>query len=584
MKHKQFIQSRITWLGLVLTGLFGVIIIRLFFMQIVQYGYYTDKAKESQEKEITLPARRGEIYLQDGSGAPTKVALNEAIYTVYADPSIIEDNDRGVIIQALKEIAGAEMAKNAPERIAKKESKYQVLATGISRTQAEKIKSRNFVGVGFVPSQRRVYPEGELGAQLLGFVNMEGKAQYGVEQGLNDQLAGKDGVLRTVTDVRQVPLSIGKDNMRREPVNGKNIVLTVDRNIQAYAEEALEKGLRNAGATNGSVLVMDPKTSEVKAMANYPTYDPNRYYAVKDGSAFSDYAVSTPYEPASVIKSFIFAAAIDQGKITPQTTYHNAGSVQVADALIKNAYQGGIGTRTIQEAFNWSLNTGSVFAARQLGGGQLNRQARDIMYDYYHQRFHFGELTGIEVAGESKGRVVSPSEEQGNAVRYSNMTFGQGMNVTMIQVATAYNALINGGKYRAPTIVAGEMNDTEDFTPSGRERPTEQVISEHTSEVARQMAVTGRQNLPEGLKKDKKGYTIGGKTGTSQVVEGNHYVFSETVGTYLGFGGAETPEYVIMVRVAAPGKKMEGGLHASPIFTDISNWLLDYKKIYPKKD
>ncbi|MBM3210234.1 penicillin-binding protein 2 [Candidatus Saccharibacteria bacterium] len=575
-------NQRIKQLGLLFAAALVIIILRLFYLQIIQHGVYTDIARAEQQKQLTLPASRGELYALD-NGEPVKIAMNETVYTVFADPETVDRDELGEIISSLNEIAGAETVDEVRDKLTKENSRYQVVARDITRTQAQLLKDKKYAGIGFIEGSRRTYPEGRLAAQTLGFVNAEGKGQYGIEQYFNERLNGVDGELRTVTDVRNVPLTIGSDNLRREPVDGENLVLTIDRNVQSYAEEALQKGLERAGASDGSVVVMNPNNGDILAMANYPTYNPNEYFKVQDAAQFTNSVVSVPYEPASVIKSFIFAAAIDQGKITPSSTFYNSDSVKIDDATIRNAYTGITGTRTMQEAYDWSLNTGSVYAAQQLGGGQLNRPARDIMYQYYHDRFKMGQLTGIEVAGEAAGSIISPEEEQGNAVRYSNMTFGQGMDVTMLQVASGYSSIINGGTYQRPHIVKGVIDADGDYSGRAAEGVGERVVSNDTSRAMREMSAVGRGNLMGGTNGDKTGYTIGGKTGTSQVVENNRYIFSETIGTYLGFGGATKPEYVIMVRVAAPGKKMEGGAHASPIFTEISNWMIDYLRLHPKQ-
>ena len=572
-------MSRTRVLALVLFVLIGIIILRLFYLQVISHAEFTEIARQEQQKRLVLPAERGEIFSLD-NGTPKKLVLNETVYTVFADPEIIEESDHAEIMETLRSVAGGELRDGAAELLNQKDTRYQILATEITRRQAEMIKKQDFTGIGFQQGSRRVYPEGSLAAQTLGFVNNAGQGQYGVEQALNERLTGKDGLLQSVTDVRNVPLTIGDDNIRREPQDGDDVVLSIDRNIQSFASDALKSGLEKAGATDGSAIVMDPKTGRVLAMANYPTYDPGEYRRVQDGALFANPIVSSPYEPASVIKNFMFATAIDKGVISRSTTYNNTDSVRIDDATINNALKGMTGQRSMQEAFNWSLNTGSVFAAQQLGNGRINKSARDTIYDYFHNRFRLGQPTGIEVAGEASGGIISPDEVQGNAVRYSNITFGQGLDVTMMQVAAGYSAVVNGGEYYQPTVIAGEVED--DVYKETKPRLLQSdVVSDSTSNEMRAMAIEGRKAF-FGSVDDKSGYSIGGKTGTSQQIKNGQYVFNETVGSYLGFGGQDQPEYVIMIRVAAPDKKMEGGLHAGPIFTEISNWMIDYLKLQPK--
>jgi cell division protein FtsI/penicillin-binding protein 2 len=230
-----------------------------------------------------------------------------------------------------------------------------------------------------------------------------------------------------------------------------------------------------------------------------------------------------------------------------------------------------------------SLNVGTITFARRLGdGASINRQARETIYDYFHNKFGFGEKTGIEVA-EVPGLIYSPETTEGNEVRYSAMTFGQSMNLTMIQVATAFCSVVNGGEYYRPTLVAGTIT-ADGAVKQEVNKPERRTISEATSGQIRDLLVGARSATWIGAG-DRSGYTIGGKTGTAETVTSTgEYTARETVATYIGFGGVDVPDYVIMVRVAAPGKglNLEGGLHASPIFSDISNWIIDFMKLAPK--
>jgi cell division protein FtsI/penicillin-binding protein 2 len=253
----------------------------------------------------------------------------------------------------------------------------------------------------------------------------------------------------------------------------------------------------------------------------------------------------------------------------------------VDDTVVRNAFLGLTGTITMQDVLNNSLNTGTVTVAQRLGDGRsITRPARDTMYDYFHNRFGLGRVTGVELANESMGLVVSPEQTEGNAVRYSNMTFGQGLDVTMLQVAAGFSSVVNGGMYYTPTVIEGEL--TGGVMKSTQPQVQRRTVSESTSQDMRSMLVAARRSVSYMRDADKPGYNIGGKTGTAETLRNGRYVKSETVGTYLGFGGATEPEYVIMVQVSAPNRNLEGGLHASPIFTDISNWMIDYLRIPPK--
>ena len=570
-------MSRTSILAWALILAFSAIIVRLFQLQIVDNAKYLALADAEQMKKFEIPAQRGLIYAMDGK-TPTKLVMNESIYTVFADPQTIKDDDKSEIISKIKEVAGGNVRDGFEALLDKKESRYQILATKLSRKQAEMIKEKDFTGIGFQETSQRVYPEGQLASQVLGFVNSEG-GQYGIEGSLNDELSGKDGQLKTVTDVSGIPLTIGTRDIDTPVEDGKNVVLSIDRNIQAQTEKILKAKLEASGAKDGSVIVMDPQTGKIMAMANYPTYNPSEYSKVQDGSVFSNGTTSSAYENGSVIKSLTMAMGIDTGVASASATYYNKDYVEIEDRTIKNAVLGHTGTITFQTAMNYSLNTGMVEIASRLGGGQINKTARDTMYDYYHNRFGLGEKTGVEIY-EEKGTVISPEESEGNAVRYSNMSFGQGMNTTMIQTASAFSSIINGGTLYKASVLNGEVDSDGNFKESSSEIRKDNVVKSTTSDQIREILVTARHSV--GTNNDLAGYQVGGKTGTSQTIENGVYVDDQTIGSYLGFGGNSTPKFVIMVSVSGAGQNLQGAQDAGPIFTELSNWMLTYLKIQPE--
>jgi cell division protein FtsI/penicillin-binding protein 2 len=570
--------SRSKVLAVILLGLMTIFVVRLFYLQIIQHGYYVNLANQEQVKRLVIPATRGEIYALSGQ-TPVPLVMNQDIYTVFADPTETT-NDSG-IIKTIEKVAGNNAQPDLKALLDRKDTRYQVLATKITLQQANAIKSENYNGVGFQAGTERVYPEGSLGAQVLGFVDNNGVGQYGVEGAMNSQLAGKNGLLQSVTDVNDIPLTIGSNNINKPAVNGVNEVLTIDPSIQLYTEQALANGLKRTGATRGSVIVMDPQTGRVLAMANLPSYNPAKYNEVQNIAAFDNGVISTPYEPGSDMKTLTMATGIDKGVVNANSTYDNTDHIQVDDITISNATLGQTGIITLQHAMNWSLNTGFVTVAERLGdGSNINLKARDTMYDYFHNRFHLGELTGIQLQGEAAGTIIPPTSVQGNAVRYSNMAFGQGLDVTMLQVASAFCSIVNGGNYYKPTVLAGTVDQDGNYFPDKIQSPSH-PIKQSTADQVREMTQVARNTVYPGL--DKPGYYVGGKTGTSQVIVNGAYASDETIGTYLGYGGTEsTSRYVIMVQVSGDHEIMAGNLDAMPIFTDISNWLLGYLNVQPK--
>jgi cell division protein FtsI/penicillin-binding protein 2 len=573
-------NHRIRLLAWFVVIMFAVFVVRLFWLQVIDHDKFVSLANQEQLKRLVIPAKRGEIYMMDGDKL-AKVVLNETVYTVFVDPQIIDKPEK--VIEALKEIAGGNLRENYDDFVGKKDLRYWVVANKVTRTQAELLKKRKLGGIGFQAVTQRVYPEQQLASQTLGFVNAEGKGSYGVEGYLDKQLTGADGLLQSVTDISSVPLTIGKNNINRPARDGDDIALTIDRNIQSYTEQALAQGLKDAGATNASAIVMDPRSGKVLAMASLPTYNPAKYWEVKDANDFKNVATMVPYEAGSVFKPFTLGIGIDKGVVEPSSTFYNTDSIRVEDRVIKNALKGYTGQITMQDALNYSLNTGMVTVAERLGGtsGTISKPARQVIYDYFHDRYRLGEITGIEVSGEATGRIISPDQQEGNAVRYSNMVFGQGLNVTMVQAAAGFGALINGGTYYQPTVIAGTIDDEGNLVKSKPKQAYGSVVSSATSRKVKDMAHKARRVF---TKDDKSGYYIGGKTGTSQTIENGKYTFDQTTASYLGYGGTKNEsEYVIMVQISGKGLELEGNIHAEPIFTNISNWLVDYLRIAPEK-
>jgi len=571
--------SRSRILAAVVLGIVAIFVIRLFYLQIIQHDHYVALATEEQQNRFVVPAKRGEIYAKSGS-TPVQLVMNEKVYTVFADPVTI--SDKAKVVDTMRKVAGGNVRTNFDTLLDKIDTRYQIIATKVTRVQADKIKAEGLNGIGFQEVSQRVYPEGALAGQILGFVNTTGEGSYGVEGYMNDDLKGKDGLLQVVTDVSNVPLTIGNKNIKIPAEDGKNVVLSVDRNIQSKVEAALAAGMQRTKAPLGSALVMDPRTGKILAMANLPTYSPGDYNKVEDVAQFNNNVISDPYEPGSSLKTYTLATGIDKGVVKASDTYNNTDSIKIGDNyIVGNATKGQTGIITFQRALTWSLNTGFVTIAQRLGdGNSVTLGSRQAMYEYFHDRLRLGQLTGVELANEASGTIFSPDDEQGNAVRYATMSFGQGLNTTMLQVAGGFSALINGGNYYKPTIVDGYMTNNG-FEQNAAPAPiATNVVSKSTSDQIKQATHDARASSFGHT--DKPGYYIGGKTGTSQVGVAGGYSNTETIGSYLGYGGGDEAEYVIMVRLSGKDRELQGARDALPIFTDISNWMLDYLKVHPK--
>lgn len=597
-------KNRIKILQNVVLVAFAIIAVRLFFIQIIEHGAWVAKADEQHTLLETIVARRGEIYMMD-KGEPVPVVLNQTAYQIVIDPTVTE---REPIEKALKTLAPDYISADFDEIYNKEGLRYAIVAKNVPRELAEKIASEDIGAVWFKKNNQRVYPEGQLASGLLGFVNADGVGQYGVEGSLNETLAGKDGLLKTTSDVNNVALSIGKDNIKIPAEDGKNVVLSIDRGLEKGVERLAVDAINNTAASNASVLIMDPNTSEILTMANLPNYDPANYGDVTDASAYNNYTLDIPYEPASICKNFAFSAAINEGVMTPDTTFFNKHYEEVDDWKIWNAEQRDslYGTLTMRDALYWSLNTGSIYALKLLGGNpySINQQGREKLFEYYYNKFRLGQVTGVELV-EAEGFIPDPNEGWGRDSTYANLTFGQNLSITMLQTATAFSAVINGGTWRTPSVVKGYYEDGK-VVPAddlhGQVVPSEgpprevlaeeemsagpvedKILTDETSAMMRGMLINNREYLVRGGI-DRPGYDIGGKSGTAQVVKNGAYddSFAELVGSYIGFiaPSGEMPQYVIMIKMWGEGQSIGSG-DAMNLFNSLSSYLIDYYKLKP---
>lgn len=574
-------MSRNKFLRYGLLTVMAVIVARLFFIQIMQYDYWTERAAAQHTLQNVLRAERGEIYMMDGD-EPVAIAMNATVYTVIVDPMMTDPEEAKT---RLDEILGDKRIVEWGDVFADRSRRYYIVGKNVERKAAEKVAEADLDGVWLQANTKRVYPEGSLAATVLGFVNADGVGQYGIEGALNERLTGKDGLLRTVKDVNNVALSIGDDNIKTPAIDGEDVVLTIDRNLQYNVEKILTAKTKELGFANMSALVMDPNNGEILAMANVPGYDPADFGNVESAADYVNHVVEDPYEPASVCKTFAFATGMEYGVMTANSTFNNENVTYVDGWPIKNSTQRTelLGVVDMQTALNWSMNTGSTQVLRWLGGSEtdINATGRERLYEYYYNHFGLGKETGVELY-EAVGLVYGPHAEiYGIDSTYANMTFGQNMQVTMLQVAAAFASVVNGGNYYAPTVVKGKIEDGKLVENEAR-KPVRQTVSQTTSAAMREMLYNTRRSM-RANGTDQAGYYVGGKTGTAQMIKDGAYSFDETVATYVGFGGTEgeLPVYIIMVRVWEDGKTAGGEAQAQPVFNALKAFVQDYLKIKP---
>jgi len=431
-------------------------------------------------------------------------------------------------------------------------------------------------GIGFAMKPYRFYPEGSVGANLLGFVsyvNNEQRGSYGLEGFFDQELYGKTGSIKAERDAAGKVVII--DNKEySSPQDGSDIILTIDRSIQFAVCEKLNKAVLKHGADGGSVIVMEPKTGAILAMCSYPDFDPNNFQAIKDIKVFNNNAIFSQYEPGSIFKVITMAMGLDQKKVTPQTTYNDTGNLKIANYNIENSDHKANGVQTMTQVLEKSLNTGVVFVMRSIGSDVFGKYVKD---------FGFGEKTGIELEGEGKGDIKNIINEKKNKELVSaTASFGQGIAVTPLQITSAFAAIANNGILMKPYVVKEIVrNDGTKIVSQPKE--IKQVVSEKSATILGGMMVNVVEN-GHGKKAGVKGYYVAGKTGTAQVPrkDGRGYQVGAHIGSFAGFAPADDPQFVMLVRIDNPRDVEWAESSAAPLFGEIAEFILNYWQV-PKE-
>jgi stage V sporulation protein D (sporulation-specific penicillin-binding protein) len=559
--------------------------LRLFYVQIIRHEHYQAAALSDQLKQYEVPASRGVIRAHEGD-ATMPLVLNQTLYTVYADPSFIKQPQKAA--DDLARILGGN-SSDYISKLTKPKSRYVVIAKKVSKDKQAQLLGLKNPGIGAQEQQYRTYPQGSMAAQVLGFVNSEGKGTYGIEQALNGDLAGTPGELKAITDIHGVPLAANTGNISKAAVPGKDVTLTLDLALQKQVEDIIKQAKEDTQAETVSAVVMDPSTGAIKSMANYPSYDPANYGDAADASLYTNPAVSHPIEVGSTMKTLTTAAALDSGAITPTQTYYDPASFLVNGYRITNIEEdGGAGTRSIADILNLSLNTGVTWELMQMGGGDINAKARNTWHDYMTTHYLFGQKTGIEQGYEASGYVPSPKDTgAGINLTYANTAFGQAMTATTLQMAGALSSAVNGGTYYQPHLVESTTNAEGKTTKKQVAVLKDHVVSAKTSSELIPLMEYVVQKHSFAPKFDQTKYSVGGKTGTAQIAKPTGgYEPNDYNGTYLGFVGGDKPEYVIAVFVIKP--KVSAGAYAGtaaaqPIFGKIAHVLIDNSYVTPRK-
>lgn len=531
-------------------------------LQVLEHRHYHDQVERLVRRSYTLPDPPWGAVL-DCHG--DLLVGSVPIYDVGAEVNLVTDTVKAA--QALAPILGRSVEALTAALTLPPDTEGMVwrpLANDISAQQAEKLLARNWRWLTLTPKWERYYPEGALAAHTLGFVNREGMG-YGVQAGqlrfLHGEVVQRFGAVSG--DASPMPNELLSDGMI--PYPGTDLRLTLDRTIQAYVEGALDRALAEYQAEGGTILVMDPRTGEIIALASRPTYEPARYadYAAEgQEQLFLDPAVSMAYEPGSVFKIVAAAAALDSGKVDLDWSYQDVGQIEYGGVKIRNANGAAYGRQDLEGLIGQSLNVGAVLLTTRVLGAEA-------FYGYV-RAFGFGRPTGIGVTGEAKGTVHLPTDWDWADSYLATNSFGQGIAVTSLQMATAVAAVANDGVMMQPRLVA------ERIYADGRRveippRPLGEPISEATAQqMTELLARAVEQHIPAA---QVPGYRIAGKTGTAQIPIRGGYDRRDVITNFVGYGPLPDPRVLILVKLDRPGVAPAlrwGTQTAAPVFSEVA--------------
>ena len=573
-QNKSF-NSRLIAFKIFLCLFVALVILRLFIIAVSDHGYYQALADNQHNFFQQFAANRGEIFVTDKySKNAYPVATNAQKNLVYVVPGEIKD-----YAAATQKLSGI-LSIDQPTLLAKisdKQKNYIALVHDITDQQSSQITAAKIAGVYLSPEAVRFYPEGNFLSQVLGFTGYSDNSPnikiglYGLEKYFQKTLAGTDGQVATEADLNGNWIAGANRNFLAAQ-DGSSLTLTIDRSIQYQAEKVLSAAVQKHGADSGSVIVANPKTGAILAIANYPSFDPNNYGQTKDLSNFIDAATTENYEPGSTMKAVTLGGALDQGLITPQTTFQDSGEVDIAGYKIQNSDHKVHGLTTMTEVLDHSLNTGAIWVEQQLGNDKFSS---------YLKKFGFGHATNVELP-EAAGDISNVSKSNDPQINFYTAAFGQGITVTPIQMIQAYDPLANKGQMMQPYLVDSITSaDGKTVTKISPKIET-QVISQSAATLMTAMLVDDVEN-GYGKAAGVKGYYIAGKTGTAQVAGNGGYVANDNIGSFVGYGPAQDPQFLMLVNINHPRDVNFAETTAAPAFGEIANFILNYYQIKPTR-
>jgi len=567
--------NRITLLKVLFFVLVVIVIARLFYLQVWRHNYYVSLAEKRHNKIEQVTPMRGEIYTFDSTAndAAKKlnpIALNQKYYLLYSQPVLIKDAT--ATLDAIEKIVPLE--KEEREQITKrlaKDDAYEPLKHFLTLEQKEKISQLKLTGLGFEEETKRIYPQNDLFAHVLGFLGFDSDkrvGQYGLEEYFETYLAGMGGVIIREKDPKG--RLIGLEMMTKDPViDGNSLVLTVDQAIQFQVCNVLKKWVEKMAADDGAAIVVAPDTGQIMALCNAPSFDLNNYSQVESANIYTNRAISEAYEPGSVFKAITMAAALDSGAVAPDTKYVDLGFVKFGPDIIRNAKNKIYGEVDMISVLENSINTGAIFAALKTGQDTFKK---------YVEKFGFGVKTQIQLPHEAIGNLQTLNLKKD--IYTATASYGQGIMATPMQMVMSYAAIANNGILMQPQIIVEKIFENgriEKIQPQEIRR----VISSSAANILKAMLVSVVKN---GHAKGAQvpGYYVAGKTGTANIADKKGGYSTDTIHTFIGFAPADKPKFVVLVKITKPRNSTFAEGSVVPAFAEIAKFLLNYYQVQPE--
>mgnify|MGYP001586835952 FL=1 len=547
------------------TFVFAVIVLRLFYWQVVKAEELSKLGQIQYGTSIKIEPVRGEIETSDGF----PIVANKISYLLFVNPKEVKDK-----VNTAKFLAeNLEIDRNFLENQISQDLFWVPVKSGIGPDLKKQIEAKNILGVGFEQQFERFYPEASMAANLLGFVGKDeagnSKGYSGVEGYYDRLLRGKTGAAIQIHDALGRPILARANGDDSFGTDGKSLILNVDRSVQFLAEKKLKEGIEKYGARGGMVGIMDPKTGNVLAMATYPSFDPKKYQDYTD-DLYKNAFISDLYEPGSTFKPLIMSAAFNEKLLTPQSRCPRcSGPVSVGGYELHTWNDKYYPNTTMLDVIEHSDNTGMIYAAQKLGLAKMVN---------YLDKYGIGKITGIDLEGET-APLIKPKNEW-YAVDLATTGFGQGINVTPVELLTAFSSIANDGIMMEPHVVGKVLDENGKIStikPKELGRPLSSAASKVMTEVLVNAVEKGEAKFAK-----IKGYRVAGKTGTASIPVAGHYDPNQTIASFIGFAPASDPKFVMIVIVDRPTSSIYGAETAAPIFFGIAQGLFTYYGISPE--